>query len=131
MGGNGSSGGVKAGGGVKIPELTGTEKQVAWAKDILTNPHASMLATAKLQRERAKKYDKQSTTGRGGDASRAEAEACEAAAKRYQKEVSGLPKSMKAKDIIDKRYGIETLANAIVSDEYKKRKLTGAPKFRT
>lgn len=38
---------------------------------------------------------------------------------------------MKAKDIIDKRYGIETLANAIVSDEYKKRKLTGAPKFRT
>lgn len=66
MGGNGSSGGVKAGGGVKIPELTGTEKQVAWAKDILTNPHASMLATAKLQRERAKSMTSKARRGEAG-----------------------------------------------------------------
>lgn len=128
MGGNGSKGGVKAGGGVKIPELTGTEKQVAWAKDILTNPHASMRATAKLERERAKKYDKQSTTGHGGDDARTMAEACEAAAKRYQKEVSKLPKAMKAKDIIDKRYSIESRAKAILDEECRKRKLPG---FRT
>ncbi len=59
------------------------------------------------------------------------AEACEAAAKRYQKEVSKLPKSMKAKDIIDKRYSIESRANAIVAEECRKRKLTGVPRFRT
>lgn len=42
MGGRGSSGG--SGGervGIKLPQILGSEKQINWAKDILTDPYTT------------------------------------------------------------------------------------------
>lgn len=129
MGGRGSSGGVGVG-GFKTPTLTGSEKQVAWATDILRSPYDTMATRAKSYEKQANSFDKMKKGS--GDAERQEAEAYKAAQKRYAAKVSGLqkmnPNGMKAKDIIDNRGGINASANNIIADEYRKRP---ALKYRT
>lgn len=122
MGGRGSSGGG-GGGGFKAPTLTGSEKQVSWATDILRNPYDTMAANAKRFEKQANDLDK---TKKGyGSEFREESSAFKAAQKRYASEISNLsklyPNGMKASDIIDKRGGIKAIASNILADEYKKR----------
>lgn len=127
MGGRGKTGG---GGGFKAPTLTGSEKQVSWATDILRSPYDTMATRAKSYEKQANSFDKMKEGS--GDSERQEAEAYKAAQKRYAAEISVLqkmnPNGMKASDIIDKRGGINAIANNIIADEYKKRP---ALKYRT
>lgn len=54
MGGRGSSGG--AGGervGIKLPQILGSEKQINWAKDILTDPYTTFEMNEKLRRSQS------------------------------------------------------------------------------
>lgn len=122
MGGRGSSGGG-GGGGFKVPTLTGSEKQVSWATDILRSPYDTMAARAKSYEKQANSFDKMKKGN--GDSERQEAEAYKVAQKRYAAEISGLqkmkPSGMKASDIIDRRGSINAIANNIIADEYKKR----------
>lgn len=129
-GSKGSSGG-KSGGrsgrdkvaALKLPTLAGSEKQVSWATDILRTPYELMGKNAEIKQKQAAAFDKASTNGTGGDNERNEAAALRAAQTRYAKEISSLP-GMEAKTIIDKRAGIKDIANNILKDEYKKRKLS-------
>ena len=111
MGGRGSSsGGAGTGGGFKLPALSGSEKQVSWAKSFERQANA---------------FDK---GGKGyGDAERQTADAYKAAQKRYAQEVKSLgkmfPSGMKASQIIDMKPRINDMANYIIKDEYKKRKI--------
>lgn len=135
MGGRGGAGGGKGGGRVggssrpagsgggvtlRLPALSGSEKQISWAKDILSNPYETMGARVKSFERMADAFDK---GGKGyGDKERTEADAYKAAQKRYAEEIGKL-KDMKASQIIDQRSGINTIANNIIKDEYRKRKL--------
>ena len=123
MGGRGSSG--SGAGGFKLPALSGSEKQVSWAKDILTHPYDIMGSWAKSFAKQAAAFDK---GGKGdGDAERQTADAYKAAQKRYAQEVKSLgkmfPSGMKASQIIDMKPRINDMANYIIKDEYKKRKI--------
>lgn len=122
MGGRGSSGGG-GGGGFKTPTLTGSEKQVSWATDILRSPYDTMEARAKSYEKQANSFDK--IKKGNGENERQVASAYKSAQKRYAAEISNLPKmnpnGMKASDIIDKRSGINAIANNIIADEFKKR----------
>lgn len=91
MGGRGSSGsGAGTGGGFRLPTLSGSEKQVSWAKDILTHPYNIMGSYAKAFERQADAFDK---GGKGyGDAERQTADAYKAAQKRYAQEVKSLGK---------------------------------------
>lgn len=126
MGGRGSSGrGAGTGGGFKLPTLSGSEKQVSWAKDILTHPYDIMGSWAKSFERQADAFDK---GGKGyGDEERQTADAYKAAQKRYAQEVKSLgkmfPSGMKASQIIDMKPRINDMANYIIKDEYKKRKI--------
>ena len=125
MGGRGGAGGGGGSGGFKTPTLTGSEKQVSWATDILRRPYDTMASMAKSYEKQADAFDK--VKKGNGDAERQEAAAYKAAQKRYAAEVSNLqkmnPGGMKASQIIDKRAGINAIANNIIKDEYKKRKI--------
>lgn len=125
MGGRGSTGigGTGKSKPLSLPTLSGSEKQVAWANDILTTPY-------EIMGKRVVNYTKQAETfekgGKGwGDKERLIAAAYKAAQSRYAAEVSGLAKSfpggMRASQIIDKQSALRTLANKIIEDEYKKR----------
>lgn len=126
MGGRGSNGGGGVGnGGFRLPTLSGSEKQVSWAKDILTHPYDSMGSWAKSFEKQADAFDK---GGKGyGDSERETANAYKAAQKRYAQEVKSLekmfPSGMKASQVIDMRPRINDMANNIIKDEYKKRKI--------
>lgn len=131
MGGRGGRGGAKKnGGGLKIPMLSGSEKQVSWANDILKTPYDMLGKNAEAKEKEAAAFDKASSSGHGGDRERSEAAAMRAAQTRYAKEVSSLP-SMAASAIIDKRNALKEVANNILKDEYKKRNLSAlnAPKL--
>lgn len=124
MGGRGSTGGSSGGGGgIKLPELKGSEKQVSWATDILRSPYDTMEARAKSYEKQANSFDK--IKKGNGENERQVASAYKSAQKRYAAEISNLPKmnpnGMKASDIIDKRSGINAIANNIIADEFKKR----------
>lgn len=80
MGGRGSSSGG-GGGGFKAPTLTGSEKQVAWATDILRSPYDTMAARAKSYEKQANSFDKMKKGN--GDLERQEAAVYKAAQKRY------------------------------------------------
>lgn len=71
----GSSRPAGRGGGVtlRLPALSGSEKQISWAKDILSNPYETMGARAKSFERMADSFDK---GGKGyGDKERTEADA--------------------------------------------------------
>lgn len=128
--GRGGSGRSGAGVGLKMPTLSGSEKQISWAKDILKSPYDMLGKNAEIKEKEASAFDRASSNGHGGDRERSEAAAMRAAQKRYAKEVSTLP-DMAASAIIDKRSGLKAVANNILQDEYKKRKLStlDAPKL--
>lgn len=112
------SGSATRSGKVSVPKISGTERQIVYAKDILMNPYNTMTANVKLFEGRIKKYNL-------GENSRENKQvaAYKAASRRYAESVSELPKEMKARDIIDKAYGIRSVASNILADEYKKRGL--------
>lgn len=121
MGGRGGAGGSSnASGGLKLPTMTGTEKQVSWAEDVLKSPYETMRARAENLKKSAAAFDKASSNGAGGARERKEAEAYQAAGKRYAAEISKLH-NMAASAIIDKRAAIKNIATNILKDEYKKR----------
>ena len=125
MGGRGGSGmgSAHGGAGFKIPTLTGSEKQVSWATDILKNPYDTMVANAKMLEKQA--IDLEKTKKGYGDEFREQASAFKAAQQRYTAEIANLvkmfPNGMKASEIIDKKSGIKAIANTILAAEYKKR----------
>lgn len=129
MGGRGSKSGSNGGGRLSLPEISGTEKQVSWAKDILTNPHETMLANAKLNEKRRAEVIKKSGKAKSGNDYKQEADAYAAAGKRYKAEIAKLPKSMKASQIIDRRDFITNVAETIINDEFKKRKIASSFRF--
>ena len=54
MGGRGSSGGAGGGGaGIKLPKILGSEKQINWTKDILTDPYTTFDMNEKLRRSQS------------------------------------------------------------------------------
>ncbi len=118
MGGRGSSGGAGGGGaGIKLPKILGSEKQINWAKDILTDPYTTFDMNEKLRRS-------QSVGRPKTDEIRMWADAYNAAKKRYADEIANLskmfPSGMKAGDIIDRRDGLSSMAKAIYKDELDK-----------
>lgn len=57
MGGRGSAGGAFArNNAFKMPELSGTEKQISWAKEIIQKAMDTIDNNMKLEEDRAKKY---------------------------------------------------------------------------
>lgn len=52
MGGRGGAGGGSGGErvGIKLPQILGSEKQINWAKDILTDPYKTFEMNEKLRR---------------------------------------------------------------------------------
>lgn len=98
--------------------MTGTEKQISYATDILTNPYATMGANAKLRDRTAALLDK--TSKKAGDRERKVADAFRAAQKRWAAETAKLP-DMPASKIIEKRSALDRIAYNILRDEYKKR----------
>lgn len=104
-----------------MPTLTGSEKQISWAKDILQGPYDLLEKNAKILDKRAAEFDKASLTGHDGDKERAEAAALRAARQRYAQDIAKLP-NMAASAIIEKRSGLKIIANNIIADEYQKRK---------
>ena len=121
MGGRGSSGGAGGAGGervgIKLPQILGSEKQINWAKDILTDPYTTFEMNEKLRRS-------QSVGRPKTDEIRMWADAYSAAKKRYADEIANLskmfPNGMKARDIIDRRDGLSSMAKAIYKDELDK-----------
>ena len=118
MGGRGSSGG--AGGervGIKLPQILGSEKQINWAKDILTDPYTTFEMNEKLRRS-------QSIGRPKTDEIRMWADSYSAAKKRYADEIANLskmfPDGMKAGEIIDRRDGLNSMSKAIYKDELEK-----------
>ena len=106
-----------------MPELSGSEKQVSWATDILRSPFDTMGLRAKSLEKNADVFDK--TKKGSGERERKEADAYKAAQRRYAQEVENLkkqfPSGMKASQVIFEKGRINTIANRIIQDEYKKR----------
>lgn len=121
MGGRGGAGGAGGNGksGIKLPSILGSEKQINWAKDILTNPYTALDANEKMRRN-------QSIGRPKTDDIRMQADSYNAAKKRYVDEVAKLskmfPNGMRASDVIDRRDGLSSMAKAFYSDEYNKLK---------
>lgn len=119
MGGRGGAGGGSGGEriGIKLPQILGSEKQINWAKDILTDPYKTFEMNEKLRRS-------QSIGRPKTDEIRMWADAYNAAKKRYADEIANLskmfPSGMKAGDIIDRRDGLSSMAKAIYKDELDK-----------
>lgn len=119
MGGRGGAGGGSGGErvGIKLPQILGSEKQINWAKDILTDPDKTFDMNEKLRRS-------QSIGRPKTDEIRMWADAYNAAKKRYADEITNLskmfPSGMKARDIIDRRDGLSSMAKAIYKDELDK-----------
>lgn len=103
---------------MNFPMMTGTEKQIAWAKDILESPYRVLGARAESRKNLAAEFDKASENG--GARERLEAEAYLAAQSRYAADIATLPKEIKASDIIDKRAAFGVIAHNILKDEYVK-----------
>ena len=55
MGGRGGAGGGSGGerAGIKLPQIQGSEKQINWAKDILTDPYKTFEMNEKLRRSQS------------------------------------------------------------------------------
>lgn len=115
MGGRGSN--SVRGGGISLPRISGSERQVSWASDILRTPYLN-LGNAASQHERMAK-----SLGSNGARERDQASAYRAAQKRYADQVKdlGKGKEMPASQIIDRRYGFFRVAQNIAMDEFKKR----------
>lgn len=115
MGGRGSSSG--RGGGITLPHITGSERQVSWANDILRVPYQNLGSAAASHERIAKEL------GRNGGRERDKANAYRAAQKRYADQVKdlGSGKEMSASQIIDRRFGFSKVAQNIAEDEFRKR----------
>lgn len=122
MGGRGGAGSNRGssreGRTLKLPTMTGSEKQVSWAKEILESPYKTLGSIADSYEKQAEAFDR--TSKNGGARERKEADAYRAAQSRYAAEISKLP-DMKANVIIDRRAAIKDIANNMLKDEYKKR----------
>ena len=130
MGGRGSSGG--GGGPEKIAEFnppemkSGSEKQMKWARDIISGPHKDLISQADVQKRFVDSLEKR---GIKSSDRHKELSAIAAAANRYKKEIANLEKQATgrlndAKWVIDHRDIFGHAARQLLNEEKKKRKLT-------
>lgn len=92
---------------LKAVEMTGSEKQIAWATDIVTRPYTMILADAKMYREI-------------GQNERAEIleKAAEIYADTYRK-ASANPKMASASWVIDNKHQFGTVSDAAIMQAIK------------
>lgn len=130
MGGRGSSGG-SGGAGAKVsgakrtlqtvdsfkaPAMSGSEKQISWAKDIIESPYKSAILTAE-------RYERQNTAFLANDAA-----AYRAAAKRYADTVTQqaadprITNGIPARGVIDNKASFNGLMKQLVDEELGKRR---------
>lgn len=121
FGGRGSGGGSRSGrgGGFSLPEITGSDRQVQWAKDILRTPYENLGNAANSHDNIANQL------GSNGSDQRNRANAYRAAQQRYANQVRELGggNPVSASQIIDRRTGFSRVAQNIAMDEFRKRGL--------
>lgn len=115
MGGRGGSGGRTGGGsGFTAPAMTGSEKQVSYAKDIIENPYKNAMVHAQTSDRLAKL---------GLKSEKEYAAVYRAAASEYKSGVGAVVDMLgaKASAIIDKKSRFRTVMNALI-DKHAKEK---------
>ncbi len=120
MGGRGSAGGASGGIGraeeFSAPRMSGSEKQVAWATDILREPYAALDGAAKLHERIAKQL------GNHGGRELELAGAYRNAQNRYANQVKQLGElNLTARQVIERRTQFRGVARALAEDEFKRR----------
>lgn len=124
MGGRGSSGGG-SGGGFKAPAMSGTEKQVAYARDILKRPYDNLGQAAAVADRNVKRFE--ATIPEDAKKYRGQAAAYRAAQKEYAKGVSELKApsgQLSASMVIERKNRFGGIAEKIAESEFRKRKLS-------
>lgn len=120
MGGRGSAGGASGGMGrvaeFSAPRMSGSEKQVAWATDILREPYTALDGEAKSHERTAK------ALGSHGGRELEQARAYRNAQNRYAEQVKQLGElNLAAGQVIDRKDRFMGIARAIAEDEFKRR----------
>lgn len=118
MGGRGTyGGGIEKTVVFKIPELSGSEKQISWAKDILSYPYNGLKNFA-LGEQQNIDYNINKEQSKNKKA------AYEEAAKKYSSEldrISKLQNVFQASRVISGRNNFASFANGAVEKAFKKR----------
>lgn len=119
MGGRGSAGSAGGMGRVaefSAPRMSGSEKQVAWATDILREPYTALGGQAKSHERTAKEL------GNHGGRELEQARAYRNAQNRYAEQVKQLGElNLTAGQVIDRKNRFMGIARAIAEDEFKRR----------
>lgn len=121
MGGRGSAGGRQK--SFSAPAMTGSERQVSWAKDIIETPYRNLGQKAETAATIAKRFE-----GSGVSAAdyRAEESAYRSAQREYARQVNDLanraPGGLTASQVIDRRGVFQTLANQISEEQLRRRR---------
>lgn len=106
---------------INLPELTGSEKQIAWAKDILVAPYERLCCLAEHNLHLADKFDQVG----GGNDYREDAAACTAAAGQYAAmltaSVSSLSAGISAVSIIESKTRYMSIARDLLRKELRAR----------
>lgn len=121
MGGRGSSG--EGSRSFSAPTMSGSEKQVSWAKDIIETPYRNLGQRAESAAIVARRFE--STGGKAADY-RAEEAAYRSAQTEYARRVGELASratgGLAASQVINKRNVFQTLADQIAQDQLRRRK---------
>ena len=124
MGGRGSAGGGTQ--SFSAPAMSGSERQVSWAKDIIETPYRNLGARADSAAEIARRFE--STGGRADDY-RAEEAAYRAAQVRYAEGMDSMarntPGGLKASQVIERRGRFQAAADELAREELRKRRRYG------
>lgn len=122
MGGRGSSGNNK-GGSFSAPSMSGSEKQVAWAKDIIETPYLNLGLRAEGAATIAKRFERAVGSAMGY---RREEAAYRAAQARYAEVINTMARNasrgIRSGDIIDRRGAFQQAANELAEEELQKRR---------
>lgn len=106
---------------INLPKMAGSEKQIAWAKDILVAPYERLCHLAEYSLELASKFDQVG----GGSDYREDAAACTDAAGQYvamlTASISALSAGIPAASIIDNRARYMSIAKDLLRKELKAR----------
>lgn len=126
MGGRGSAGGPGGSGGSRsfsAPTMSGSEKQVSWAKDIIETPYKNLGLRADGAATIARRLE---AGGGRADDYRAEESAYRAAQARYAEGMNSMARNtqggLKASQVIERRGMFQQAANELAEEELRKRR---------
>lgn len=130
MGGRGSSGGTTKGFSVgrvrptelDMPALSGSPRQVQYAKDILNRGYDNLGQAARAEESIIVQLGKKATQDNSANQ---RAQAYRVAQNRYAEQIKSLKQmgTMQASQIINQRIGLEKIARNLAADEFRKRNL--------